>query len=193
MKLIERIGLVIYSYIVLILATILSLIIFGVIETNTIQNVIEKVIEEDITRRIVLGINVVFILLSIRCIFFDNREKKAEKDKQGILLKNESGKLLISKETIENLTNSVIKEFESIEPIGTKTTIDKENNLIITVNLVVGPNIIIKELSVNLQNKIKETIKKTLELDVKEVNIKVKSYVAKNEKNNKNSEGKSYD
>lgn len=191
MKLIERIGLVIYSYIILILATILSLIIFGTIETTTIQNVIEKIIEEDIAKRIVLGINVAFILLSIRCIFFDSKEKNAEKDKQGILLKNESGKLLISKETIENLTNSVIKEFESIEQISTKTTIDRENNLIIAVNLVVGPNIIIKELSVNLQNKIKETIKATLDLEVKEVNIKVKSYVAKNE-NNKNSEGKSY-
>ena len=181
MKIIERIALVIYSYIILILATILSLMILGLLDANFIQNIIEKIIQADVASKIILGINVVLILLSIRCIFFDSRDKKSEKDKQGILLKNESGKLLISKEAIENLTNSVIKEFESIEQINTKTTIDKENNLIITVNLVVGQNIIIKELSVNLQNKIKETIKTALDLDVKEVNIKVKSYVAKNE------------
>ncbi len=178
MKIIERIALVIYSYIILILATILSLIILGLLDASFIQNIIENMIQADIA---ILVINIVLILLSIRCIFFDSRDKKSEKDKQGILLKNESGKLLISKEAIENLTNSVIKEFESIEQINTKTTIDKENNLIITVNLVVGQNIIIKELSVNLQNKIKDTIKTALDLDVKEVNIKVKSYVAKNE------------
>ena len=43
------------------------------------------------------------------------------------------------------------------------------------VNLSVRENAIIKELSTNLQNKIKETIKKSSDLDVKEVNIKVKN------------------
>ena len=60
---------------------------------------------------------------------------------------------------------------------------NKENNLIIVVNLTVGPKVIIKELSVNLQNKIIETVKNTLDLEVKEVNIRVKSYVAKTEEN----------
>jgi uncharacterized alkaline shock family protein YloU len=183
MKIIERIVLVVYSYIILVLATFFSLIILGLIDASLVQTIIEKILQEDILSKVILGLNAVFILLSIRCIFFDTRDKKSEKEKQGILLKNENGKLLISKETIENLTNSVIKEFESIEQISTKTTIDKENNLIIVVNLTVGPKVIIKELSVNLQNKIKETVKSTLDLEVKEVNIRVKSYVAKTEEN----------
>ena len=95
MKLIERIGLVIYSYIVLILATILSLIIVGLLDVSLVQSAIEKIMQDNIISKVVLGINVIFILLSIRCIFFDSKEKKSEKDKQGILLKNESGKLLI--------------------------------------------------------------------------------------------------
>ena len=33
--------------------------------------------------------------------------------------------------------------------------------------------VVIKELSLNLQNKIKETIKKSADLEVKEVNVKV--------------------
>lgn len=183
MKIIERIVLVVYSYIILILATLFSLIILGLVDSILVQNLIEKVLQENILSKVILGVNAVFILLSIRCIFFDTKDKKSEKEKQGILLKNESGKLLISKETIENLTNSVIREFESIEQISTKTTIDRENNLVITVNLTVGPKVIIKELSVNLQNKIKDTVKNTLDLEVKEVNIRVKSYMAKNEGN----------
>ena len=38
------------------------------------------------------------------------------------------------------------------------------------------PNVIIKELSSNLKEKIKTVIKETLDLDVKEVNIKIKNY-----------------
>lgn len=43
------------------------------------------------------------------------------------------------------------------------------------MNLNVKENAIIKELSTNLQTKIKETIKNTSDLEVKEVNIKVKN------------------
>ena len=94
--------------------------------------------------------------------------------RDGIMLENDSGKLLISKDTIENLTNSVVKGFDSAENVTTKVELDKENNVRIFVNLSVKENAIIKELSTNLQTKIKTTIKKTSDLDVKEVNIKVK-------------------
>ena len=48
------------------------------------------------------------------------------------------------------------------------------NNVTVFVNLSVKENAVIKELSTNLQTKIKTTIKKTSDLEVKEVNIKVK-------------------
>ena len=62
-----------------------------------------------------------------------------------------------------------------IEDVTTKIELDKENNLTVYVNLVVKENAVIKELSKNMQNKIKDTIKKSSDLDVKEVNIKVKN------------------
>ena len=50
-----------------------------------------------------------------------------------------------------------------------------ESNLRVYVELFVRPNAVIKDLSVNLQNRIKEAIKKTADLDVKEVNIKIRN------------------
>lgn len=94
--------------------------------------------------------------------------------KNGILLENSNGKLLITKDTLENLVNSVVKGFESAENVTTRIELDKENNVRVYINLSVKENAIIKELSTNLQNKIKTTIKKTSDLEVKEVNIKVK-------------------
>lgn len=123
---------------------------------------------------ILLTLSVVFILLAIKCIFFDSNNKQEMDYKNGILLENSNGKLLITKDTLENLVNSVVKGFESAENVTTRIELDKENNVRVYINLSVKENAIIKELSTNLQNKIKTTIKKTSDLEVKEVNIKVK-------------------
>ena len=93
---------------------------------------------------------------------------------RGVLLENENGKLMISKETIENLVESVARDFKDAESITTRVELDKENNVNIFANLVVSSHAVIKDLSAELQNKIKERVKKTTDLEVKEVNITVK-------------------
>ena len=120
-------------------------------------------------------------MLSVKCIFFDASSKEQIKERQGVLLENESGKLMISKETIENLVNSVALNFESAEDVITRVELDKENNVTVYVNLIVNPAAIIKDLSANLQNKIKEKIKMATDLEVKEVNITVKKVAQKKE------------
>ena len=174
MKFLEKIALVIYSNIILILSIVLCLLIFGWLDMNLIGNIIYKVIVGDVSSKILLGISVVFILLSIKCIFFDSSSKQEMDYKNGILLENSDGKLLITKDTIENLVNSVVKGFDSAENVTTRVELDNENNVTVFVNLSVKENAVIKELSTNLQTKIKTTIKKTSDLEVKEVNIKVK-------------------
>ena len=67
----------------------------------------------------------------------------------------------------------------SAEEIATRVELDKENNVIVFVNLTVSSEAIIKELSANLQEKIKSKIKTATDLDVKEVNITVKKVAPK--------------
>ena len=181
MKIFEKITLIIYSNIILISAVLLILMVTGVVDTQIVGNMINKVTEGNTSKGIVVGINIIFILFSIRCIFFDRNSKKQIKESQGILLENESGKLLISKETIENLVNSVAINFESTQDVTTKIDVNRENQVKVFVNLVVSSNVIIKELSVNLQNKIKEKVKIATDLEVKEVNINIKKVVQKKE------------
>ena len=174
MKVIEKITLIIYSNIMLILSIILCLLIFGWLDMGVVGKVIKNCITTDPGSKITLGVSIVFILLSIRCIFFDPTSREEIKDKQGVLLENSNGKLMISKETIENLVESVAKGFKEAESITTRVELDKENNVSIFANLVVSSDAIIKELSADLQNKIKERVKMATDLDVKEVNITVK-------------------
>ena len=181
MKFIEKITLIIYSNIMLILAIIACLLVFGWLDIQVVRNIITTCITTDPASKIVLGVSVVFILLSIRCIFFDPTSREEIKDRQGVLLENENGKLMISKETIENLVETAANDFQEAENITTRVELDRENNVSIFANLVVTSDAVIKDLSANLQNKIKEKIKLATDLDVKEVNISVKKVAQAND------------
>lgn len=174
MKILDRIGLALFSSIMLIISIIVCLMIFGWLSTDLVHQFVVMALNDNVSSNIMLGLSIAFILLAIKCIFFDSNSKQEIDYKNGILLENSDGKLLITKDTIENLVNSVVKGFESAENVTTRVELDKENNVTVFVNLSVKENAIIKELSTNLQTKIKTTIKKTSDLEVKEVNIKVK-------------------
>lgn len=179
MKTLEKITLIIYSNIILILSIILCLLIFGWLDVDTVGMVVRGMVAGGILTNVVLAISVIFILLSIKCIFFDSTSREQIKERQGVLMENDNGKLMISKETIENLVNSVALNFESAEDVTTRVELDRENNVKVYVNLIVNSNAVIKDLSANLQNRIKEKIKVATDLEVKEVNITVKKVAPK--------------
>lgn len=175
MKIIEKITLALFSTLMLIISIIFCLLVFGWLELEFMGEIITAAINDSVSSNIILGLSVIFILLAIRCIFFDSSSKQKNEYKNGILLENSDGKLLITKETIENLVNRIVKGFDSAEDVTTKIELDKDNTVRVYVNLSVKENAVIKELSTNLQTKIKDTVKTTSDLDVKEVNIKVKN------------------
>ena len=187
MKVIEKITLIIYSNLMLIISIIACLLIFGWLDVDIVLNIIKNLLVGETSSKIILGVSVIFILLSIRCIFFDPISKKELKEKQGVLLANDNGKLMISKETIENLVEAVTKEYKTAKDVLTRVELDRDNNVNIFVSLVVNSNTIIKDLSAELQNKIKIKVKETTDLEVKEVNITIKKAIQ--EKQNKTEKG----
>lgn len=182
MKFLEKLSLTIFSTIILILSLILCLILFGWIESSNIHYFISYIESIPTATNISLVVLVIFMLLSIKCIFFPSYSKEKQVKTEGILLENEAGKLLISIDTIENLVKGVVAGFPNAKPVNCKVKLDKSvNNVVIDMNLVVTAETVIKELSINLQNKIKEIIKTTTEIDVKAINIKIKNIEANKE------------
>ena len=117
MKIIEKITLIIYSNIMLIMSVIACLLVFGWLDIDVVQSLTKTLIISETSSKIIIGVSLVFILLSIRCIFFDPTSKQDIKDKQGVLLANENGRLMISKETIENLVEAVTKEYKTAKEV----------------------------------------------------------------------------
>lgn len=175
MKVIEKISLVVFANLLLILSIIVCLLVFGWLKLEFVNGIVAAMLNDSVSSNILLGVAIVIILMAVKCIFFDGSDKEKEKQKEGILLENNEGKLLISKETLESLIASVAKGFDGAENVNSKVFLDKENNVTVYVTLFIHPDAVIKDLSSNLQAKIKEAIKTTSGLDVKEVNIRVKN------------------
>ena len=173
MKFLERVSLTIFSIIILALSLIMSLLVFGWIKVATITYGLQLALSIPTAVNIILVLSVILILLAIKCIFFSSRDN--EDKAEGILLENENGKLLISINTIENLVKGVVSGFSNVKSSNCKVHLDRQvNNVKVELNLTVGSDTIIKELSLNIQDKIKEVVKQTTELEIKEINIRIK-------------------
>lgn len=184
MKFFNRMCLVIFSLIILVLTTTIILMSLGVLETKLFTIVLTSLITAKTSLRVTIVVSVILFVLSFRFVFF--KIEKDDNTKDGIIMENANGKLIISKESLENMIYSSAKLINGIEYISSRTLIDKEHNLLITVTIQVGENVIIKDVSAGLQDKIKETMKNTADLQVGKVIVNVKNIVTKKNKTEKN-------
>ena len=177
MKFLDKLVLKIFSLIILVLAIGLILIMTGIIPMGIIEEYLYMLMNYENGIVIAIGVLAVLMLLAIKGMFFAG--KKENNGKDGIVLENTSGKLVISKESLENLIASVIKDIPGADTVSSKTILDKDKNLIVYVTAVVSKDVMIKDISNELQDKIKLAMKRTADLDVKEVNIKIKNITTK--------------
>ena len=180
MKGLDRFNLILFSIIILVLSILGCFLQFGWINIDLATDGISFLLENTVASNITLGLAIVLILLSVKSIFFNSYASESQ-GKDGILLENDNDKLLVSRDTIESLTNTVIRSFDSAETIMTKVEVDEESHIKIYITLSVHPDAVIKDLSAKLQSNVKEAIKKSLDLDVTEVNIRVKNISVKKE------------
>ena len=177
MKFLDKLALKIFSIIIIILVVVMSLVMLGVIDISTITKQFIIWSDGDLAIKIIIGVFAVLVLLALKGLFFTSKSENTGKD--GIILENSNGKLLISKESLENLIASVIKEIPGADSVSSRTILDRDRNLIVYVTAIVSKDIMIKDVSNDIQYKIKEAMKKTADLDVKEVNIKIKNITNK--------------
>lgn len=184
MKILDKIILVIYSIIVLLESVIAIFLIFGWTKIETLVLITKDVLNNYVAYNIVFALSIIFIMLSIKTILFSSsKEKKDDNKKQdklgdGVVLENDEGKLLISRDTIEKLASDVVRNFKNVQDFRTKVIIDAKNNIAIVIELQILQDTVIHDLNTNLQMQVKENIKKVTDLDVKEVNIKVKNIIS---------------
>lgn len=186
MKILEKFVLILYSLLILVISICICLIIFNIINIEQIKFCIDYILKDTALTITVLGISIMCILLSIRCIFFRKKKQIKKSTATGILLENESGRLLISKTAIENAVKNIVREdMNYSNDIKVTVDIDPANNLSIYIAIMLDRALNVRNLTLDLQLKIKNEIKNNFGLEVKQVNIKIDSNEKEIEKINK--------
>lgn len=177
MKFLDKLALKIFSIIVLALVVVLVLIITGIVPVGIIEDYITLLTDYDTAMKAAIAVIAVLALLAIKGFFFTSKPENNGKD--GIILENASGKLVISKESLENLIASVIKDVPGADTVSSRTILDKDKNLIVYVTAIVSKDVMLKDITNEVQSKIKLAMKRTADLEVKEVNVKIKNITSK--------------
>jgi uncharacterized alkaline shock family protein YloU len=176
MKFFDKLGLAIFSAIVLIISITLCLIGFGWIEPSVYSILISKAYASQTGTYVLIGSCTILALLAIKCLFFtDMTSKDDEEEGSGILLQNEDGRLLITADTLRNMVEGVITDFDEITDSITRINITKENDVIIEISIDVIRGTVIKDVTSRLQTKVKKEIKAATDLEIKYVNVKVRN------------------
>lgn len=178
MKFFDKLILKIFSIIILVIGVVSILLMTGIINGEMIANEIIRLSDGETAIKITIGVLAVLMLLSIKGLFFTSKNQDKAL-KEGIILENTNGKLVISRESLENLVSSVTKDIPGADTLSSRTMLDKNRNLIVNVTAAVSKDIMIKDVSNEVQARVKEAMKKTADLDVKEVNIKIKNITSK--------------
>ncbi len=169
MRLVERFSIIVFSGLVLILSCFTMFVSTNLISVSIFEDLFE-VLSENLA--ITICVCVLLSLWSIANVFLKSDSRK--ENVNGILLENENGSLLITKDSISNLVESVLKKNSDVKQESVKIEFTTNKDIIINIVVSVKDSIVMKETSAKLQENIKMIIKKATDLDVKEINIKIK-------------------
>lgn len=177
MKIFDRLALKIFSLIIFTIAIGIILVLTGFVSIGQIVRDFVFFANGEYGTKILLGVSGVLILIAFKGLFFTS--KPDSKGKEGVILENDNGKLVISKESLESLIASVSKEIPGAETVSSRNIVDNNKNLIVYITALVSKDVMIKDVSTDLQEKVKEAMRRTADLDVKEVNIRIKNITSK--------------
>ena len=113
MKFFDKLVLKIFSIIIFALTIVVILIMTNVLTINTINTAIIKFTDYENGIKILIACLAVLMLLAIKGLFFTSKSN-TQNSKDGIILENSSGKLIISKESLENLIHSIVKDVPGV-------------------------------------------------------------------------------
>ena len=175
MKLLDKINLKVFSVIIIIVSVILLFFCFGVINDFTFLDTLK----ENEIFYITVSISILLIAAAIKSLFIT---EKKEAISDGVLLENPNGKLFITKDSIISMIDVDLKSYKEILGNNIKIGFNEEKDLFVELVLTVDKQANIKELSSKIQNSIKKAVKRSSDIDVKEINIKIKNVEEEKEK-----------
>lgn len=184
MKLVDKVIYFIFSVIILTIVVVMFTVILNIgVVVNPVFNFISNIPNMSFTQEQMTYIVIIEILLFVMAIKGILFQSKLEENKDAIILENNSGKLIISRKTLENLVKDISNGVQGVENSVARVNVSKDTELIISIDIVVKEGSI-KDITKKLQEDVKIAIKKASDLNVSEVNVNIKNIKKINESNN---------
>lgn len=184
MKLVDKVIYFIFSVIILTIVVVMFTVILNIgVVVNPVFNFISNIPNMSFTQEQMTYIVIIEILLFVMAIKGILFQSKLEENKDAIILENNSGKLIISRKTLENLVKDISNGVQGVENSFARVNVSKDTELIISIDIVVKEGSI-KDITKKLQEDVKIAIKKASDLNVAEVNVNIKNIKKINESNN---------
>lgn len=184
MKLVDKVIYFIFSVIILTIVVVMFTVILNIgVVVNPVFNFISNISNMSFTQEQMTYIVIIEILLFVMAIKGILFQSKLEENKDAIILENNSGKLIISRKTLENLVKDISNGVQGVENSFARVNVSKDTELIISIDIVVKEGSI-KDITKKLQEDVKIAIKKASDLNVSEVNVNIKNIKKINESNN---------
>ena len=181
MKLVDKVIYFIFSVIILTIVVVMFTVILNIgVVVNPVFNFISNIPNMSFTQEQMTYIVIIEILLFVMAIKGILFQSKLEENKDAIILENNSGKLIISRKTLENLVKDISNSVKGVENSSARVNVEKDTDLIISIDIVVKEGSI-KDITKKLQEDVKIAIKKASDWNVSEVNVNIKNIKKMNE------------
>ncbi len=173
MSFFERFIMRVFSLIMLVMSLFTFLVLMNIINVDWVEGGFAFLKSSLVIKKISVLVSGIIFLMALRGLLA--RLKPVDLAKNGIILENGNGKLVISKESLENLISSVSRDIPGTESISSKTILDKNRNLKVQVNIVASQDVYLKDLSLEVQKRVKDALLRTADLEAKEVDVRIKN------------------
>ena len=120
---------------------------------------------------ILIAVAVVLFLTSIRLLVAGYSKKKPV---SALLMNTELGIIRVSVSTLDTLTQKAVRSFQEIKDVKSVVLSDPEG-IRVQLKISVLPDVVMPELSRNVQQKVKEYVESSSGITVKEVQVYIES------------------
>ena len=173
-KVMSKIGFVISAIIVLMLSLLLCTLIWGWITPDQVMSVIVMALSNGVVAKILLGVAIVLVMLTTFSIANGSDDKSVNGVKEGVIISKDSGDLVISKSTLEDMVFNTVSKYANVQNPQIGVIVKKNGKVLVYITMDVANDTVIKDLSNRIQNDISSTIKNCTELEVENVNVSVR-------------------
>ena len=173
-KIMSKIGFFISAVIVLMLSLLLCTLIWGWVTPDQVMSVIMMGLSNGIATKIILGVAILLVMLTTFSIANGTDDKSVNGVKEGVIISKDSGDLVISKSTLEDMVFNAISKYSNVQNPQIGVIVKNSGKVLIYITMEVANDTVIKDLSNRIQNDVSSTIKNCTDLDVENVNVSIK-------------------